>query len=177
MRRTSYTPPTGDPLVVLGRVGGAHGVRGWLKVRPYTEHPDALLARREWSLRLSNGHRVNLKIEDARAGGEHILVKFADICDRNQAQDLRGAEVVVQRGDLPRLSSGEYYWNDLQGLRVVTVDGIALGTVTSLMATGANDVLVVEGERQRLIPYVPGRYVTAVDLADGLITVDWDPEF
>ncbi len=146
-------------------------------MRAFTEQADGLLAHRHWLLRFSDGRRLNVDLTDARASGGTILARIEGITDRDEAQALCGAEIVVARSELPELSSGEYYWNDLQGLRVVTTDGVALGAVKTLMATGANDVLVVEGDRQRLIPYLPGRQVKGVDLEQGLITVDWDPDF
>ena len=93
-----------------------------------------------------------------------------------------GSTIAIRREQLPALAEHEYYWNDLKGLRVVTRDGIPLGEVTGLMETGANDVLVVQERqddtvRERLIPYLPGRVVLEVDLAEGIMTVDWDPGF
>lgn len=83
----------------------------------------------------------------------------------------------MRRDQLPALSAGEYYWTDLQGLRVLTVDGVELGTVDHLFATGANDVLVVKGERQRLIPFVKNQVVREIELEQGLVRVDWDADF
>jgi 16S rRNA processing protein RimM len=90
---------------------------------------------------------------------------------------LIDCDIAVQREQLPALESGEYYWTDLQGLRVVNLEGVELGVVSHLFETGANDVLVVRGERERLIPYTTGEAIQEVDLDHGQITVDWDPEF
>ena len=87
-----------------------------------------------------------------------------------------GADVAVHRRQLPAAEAGRYYWVDLIGLSVVNREGIALGTVIALMETGANDVLVVQGERERLIPFVLGRVVLDVDLEAGVIEVDWLPD-
>ena len=81
------------------------------------------------------------------------------------------------RDQLPELPQGEYYWTDLIGLDVRLEDGRRLGTIDNMLATGANDVMVVRGERERLIPFVPGQYVKEVDLAGGCVTVDWGPDF
>jgi len=90
---------------------------------------------------------------------------------------MRGQEIAVRREQLPAAEEGEYYWVDLVGLRVETLDGSELGRVDHLMATGANDVLVVEGERQRLIPFVTGHIVKDVDLDAGVIRVDWQADY
>jgi 16S rRNA processing protein RimM len=90
---------------------------------------------------------------------------------------LTGCEIGITRDELPAAETGEYYWHDLQGLSVVTLAGESLGTVDHLIETGANDVLVVEGERERLIPFVMGQVVVHVDLDKGEIQVDWDKEF
>ena len=98
--------------------------------------------------------------------------------DRDAAAALVGSEIWVARSALPMPAPGEYYWSDLEGLEVITVEGVSLGTVSHLLATGANDVLVVRNaDRERLIPFLVGRFVTEVDLEAGRITVDWDPEF
>jgi len=83
----------------------------------------------------------------------------------------------VPRSELPDPGPDSFYWTDLEGLTVRTVAGVELGVVDHLLETGANDVLVLKGERERLIPYVRGAVVTDVDLEQGVITVDWDPEF
>ena len=91
---------------------------------------------------------------------------------------MRGTEIYVPRSALPPPSPGEYYWVDLEGMRVVTVEGVDFGTVSHIFATGANDVLVARNdERERLIPFVQPQYVTSVDFDAGVVTVDWDPEF
>ena len=102
--------------------------------------------------------------------------------DRDSATALVGREIAVTRQQLPALDEGDYYWRDLLGLQVINLDDVTLGTVANLMETGANDVLVVEshsdGERQeRLIPYIREQVIRHVDLEQGVIRVDWDPDF
>ena len=112
------------------------------------------------------------------AHGSELLVKLAGVEDRDLAQSLRGCEVAVWHSQLPQLEKDEYYWSDLEGLNVVTVDGQSLGIVQRVFATGANDVLVVsDGEQERLIPYLPDSVVLKVDLEAACLEVDWDPEF
>ena len=115
-----------------------------------------------------------------REGHEHgdgLLVRLEGIADRDAAAALRGSEVSLWRSQLPALEEGEYYWSDLEGLGVVTMDGAFLGVVERLFETGANDVMVVRGERERLIPFVMDEVVRRIDLAAARIEVDWDAEF
>ena len=116
----------------------------------------------------------------ARHTAKGIVARFPDVEDRDAAEALRGCEVYVPRSVLPPPAEGEFYWVDLEGLRVQTLEGVALGTVSHLFATGANDVVVVhdgaEG-RERMIPFVRPDFVRDIDFESGMITVDWDPEF
>jgi 16S rRNA processing protein RimM len=106
-----------------------------------------------------------------------VVLKFVGCDDRDQVIALLQADIAVRRAQLPPPAPGEYYWADLQGLRVVTVDDVELGTVSHLLATGANDVLVVKGERERLLPFVRDQVVVEVNLEQRLLRVDWDPDF
>src|SRR3546814_347918 len=106
-----------------------------------------------------------------------VVATFPDVADRDAADALRGTEVWVARSALPPPKPGEYYWVDLEGLRVVNREGIDFGRVSHLFSTGANDVLVAEGERERMIPFLQPDYVVSIDFEAGVVTVDWDPEF
>jgi 16S rRNA processing protein RimM len=167
---------TGQRRVVLGKVGGLFGVRGWVKLWSYTDPVENLLAYREVELGLGGRWRAGCLLE-GRRHGEGLVGRFEGATDRDTAVALVGAEIAVAREKLPPPAKGEYYWADLVGLEVINRDGVSLGRVEEMMATGANDVMVVAGERQRLLPFLPGLYVDSVDLAGGRITVDWDPEF
>jgi 16S rRNA processing protein RimM len=113
-----------------------------------------------------------------RAQGKGIVAELPGVDDRDAAMALVGTEIWVARSALPAAKPGEYYWCDLEGLEVVTVEGRSLGKVSHLVATGANDVLVVnDAERERLIPFLVGQFVTQVDLEGARITVDWDVDF
>jgi 16S rRNA processing protein RimM len=125
------------------------------------------LAGSEFEVAAAQGHEQ----------GKGMVAKLPGCDDRDAAAKLVGATIRVPRSALPKAKRGEYYWTDLEGLDVVTVEGVDLGKVSHLFATGANDVLVVHGERERLIPFVTGQFVKEVDLKSGRITVDWDPEF
>lgn len=175
--RPRETTAVDDPeqRVLLGRVSGPYGVRGWVRVQSDTEPPERIVAYSPWHLR-SDGSTTVVEVLEGRAHGRGVVARLAGVADRDAARRLAGAEISVQREQLPALEEGEHYWADLIGLRVVTLAGRDLGRVTALMETGANDVLVVTGERERLVPYLPDRVVREVDLEAGRISVDWDPE-
>ncbi|HYW92716.1 MAG TPA: ribosome maturation factor RimM [Gammaproteobacteria bacterium] len=162
--------------VVLGRVAGLFGVRGWVKVHSDTRPRENILDYPVWQLG-GSGRWRSLRLIEGRVQGKGIVAHLEGCDDRDAAVALTGARIAVGRGELPPLAEGEYYWADLEGLRVRTIAGRELGCVGRLMETGANDVLVVRGERERLIPFLPGRVVTEVDLDDGVMVVDWDPDF
>lgn len=167
---------------VIGRITSVFGVKGWLKVYSYTDPVDGILDYSEWTV-VRDGKRTPVRLEEGRRHGPGIVVSLRGVADRDQARLLCGADVVVPVDALPPLPEGEYYWFQLEGLRVETVDGEDLGIVRHLMETGSNDVLVVSAsttsidQRERLIPYLPDQVVKSVNLSAGLLTVDWDPEF
>ncbi|NUO76395.1 ribosome maturation factor RimM [Lysobacter sp. 5GHs7-4] len=164
--------------ILLGRVLGAFGIRGELKLESWTEPRSAIFRYQPWIVRDPQGRERELSGVRGRESGKYLIASFPDVADRDAVEALRGTEIYVPRSALPPPSEGEYYWVDLEGLRVVTVDGVALGTVSHLFATGANDVLVArDDERERMIPFVVPQYVTSVDFEQGLVTVDWDPDF
>jgi len=168
-------PGARQRLVLLGQVLGAYGVRGWVRVRSDTEPPEGILRYRPWLL--GGGERwQEVEVLEGARHRHGVIARLAGCEDREAARALGGTEIAVRREQLPPLPAGEVYWTDLIGLRVVNREGCELGTVERVMATGANDVLVVRGERERLVPYVPGRYVLAVDVTGGRLEVDWAPE-
>jgi len=162
-------------LVTIGCITGVFGVRGWVKVRSYTEPRENILGYSRWLVR-RDGHWRPMELVEGRLQGKGVVASLEGVHDREQALGLMGADIALPREDLPPLPEGEYYWADLEGLEVVTTQGVSLGHVDHLLATGANDVLVVIGERERMIP-MAAPYVTHVDLERGRIEVDWDPEF
>lgn len=165
-----------DDWVVLGRVSGLFGLDGWVRVFSHTDPRDGIVRYNPLFLQ-QKGQWREVVIAAGRAHGEGVVLKFAGCDDRDQAMTLMQAEIAVRRSQLPPLQPGEYYWTDLTGLRVVTLDGVELGIVDSLFATGANDVIVVKGERQRLLPFVQGQVVVEIDLEQRQLRVDWDPDF
>lgn len=172
----SAAGPAADKYVVLGRINGFYGVRGWVKVFSYTEPRANIVKFPSWLLK-RDGRWEPVAVEAGRTQGKGVVAKLAGFDDRDAAAALLDSEIAVRRDQLPRPGRDEFYWVDLEGLEVVTTDGQSLGRVSHLLATGANDVLVVKGDRERLVPFVRDRFVTDIDFDAGRITVDWDPEF
>jgi 16S rRNA processing protein RimM len=162
--------------VVVGKITGVFGVKGWLKVYSYTEPPENIFSYTPWMINLG-GTWQSIKVLEHRMHGKGMVVHLEARDDRDQSQKLVGLEIAVRREQLPSSVPGEYYWADLIGMNVVTQAGVTLGRVEQLLETGANDVLVVSGDRERLIPFVIGEFVKEIDLKQGVIRVDWDPEF
>lgn len=169
----SDAPPD---LVEVGRISGVYGVQGWVKVFSYTEPRENILAYSPWYVH-AGGQWRSLEVAEGRGHGKGIIARLAGCEDRDAASLLAGAKIAVAREQLPPAEAGEYYWVDLEGLKVVTLSGIELGVVDHLFETGSNDVLVVKGDRERLIPFIRGDVVVQVDLEHRIMRVDWDPEF
>ncbi len=172
---------TEDPdMILLGRVSGLFGVKGWIKVHSDTEPRDNILNYSPWYLRRQDGWQI-YEVIAGRLHGKGVVVQLANCPDRDTAAELIGSTIAIHRDQLPAAPEDEYYWSDLRGLKVTTTQGVELGRVVNLMETGANDVLVVreagEQGRERLIPYIWQQVIHEVDLENGQLTVDWDPEF
>lgn len=168
---------SGERRVLLGKVVGVFGVRGWIKLQSHTEPREALFSYRPWILRQRGTERTVDRVE-GRAQGRGLVASVPGVDTREAAEALIGSEIWIERSQLPRPRRGEYYWVDLEGLAVATVDGVALGRVSHLFSTGSNDVLVVvDDERERLVPFINEDVVREVDFDGGRIVVDWDPDF
>ncbi|MCC6531853.1 MAG: ribosome maturation factor RimM [Burkholderiales bacterium] len=159
----------------MGRILAPYGVRGWLKVQPQTEAIEGLLNYSPWWLQGEHDWQA-YRLVEGRVQGAGLVVHLEGIADRDQAAVLRGASIAVARSALPAADEGEFYWCDLIGLAVVNREGVALGEVAEVFATGANDVLVVRGERERLIPFA-GPVVMQVDLDRARLLVDWGADY
>lgn len=162
--------------IILGKIAGVFGVRGWVKIFSETQPKENIFSYNPWQIKL-NGQWQSVKVVEGKIHGKGLVAHLEACDDREQARLLTGAEIAIDKAQLPGAEEGEYYWADLIGLKVVTLDGQELGLVDHLFETGANDVVVVKGERERLIPFVQGRYIIEVDLEAGVMRVDWDPEF
>lgn len=166
----------GESPLVVGRFNGVYGVQGWLKVYSWTQPRENILTYNPWLIRSEDGWQ-RVKVLEGRRQGKGIVVKLEGVQDRDQALALRDIEVAIDRDQLPELPEGEYYWSDLLGLEVVNTSGHVLGKVESLMETGADDVLVVQGDVKRLIPFTEPEIVKLVDHDAGRIVVDWEADY
>lgn len=162
--------------IKLGYVSGVFGVKGWVKVHSYTEPGDNIIRFASWLL----GGDDQLKRFSVDRGGWHgkaIIAKLGGIDTRDDAAKFVGRGIFVERTDLPELQKDEFYWADLVGLKVFNEDSVCFGVIDRLIETGAHDVLVVRGDRERLVPFVQKDVVKSVDIEKGRLVVAWDPDF
>ncbi len=159
----------------MGRIVGPFGVQGWLKVKPFTEKPEGLGEFSRWCVGAAGAWR-EMAIEGFEVHSKGPVVKLAGCDDREGAEALRGREVAVTRAELGEADEGTVYWVDLVGLDVVDESGAALGKVEGLFETGATSVLMVNGAKARMIPFVSA-YVKSVDREARRITVDWKADY
>jgi 16S rRNA processing protein RimM len=177
----STMPAPAEDLVVLGKIVSVHGVRGEVKVYSFTDPVDNVLEYRRWTLRRDNEVK-QVELASGRLQGKVLVAKLKGLDDREVARTFAGFEICVPRSELPELSDGEFYWYQLEGLRVIDQAGQLLGKIDHLFETGANDVMVVKpcidslDERERLLPYTE-QCVRSIDLAAGEMRVDWDADF
>ncbi len=173
--------------IEVGRITDAWGIKGWFKVLPYSADPEALFSSRHWFLMpAEKGAKTflgvaRLAIKEAKAHSDTVVASAQEVDDRNAAEALRGARVFVSRSSFPAAKKDEYYWVDLIGLSVVNREGVALGTVRELLATGAQTVLVMDYQQdgkmiERMIPFV-SVYVDDVDIPARRIIVNWQPDY
>ncbi|VFM99324.1 MAG: 16S rRNA processing protein RimM [Candidatus Kentron sp. G] len=163
--------------IIVGRVSGVYGIQGWVKIHSFTAPVDNILRYSPWELRPPKENKpVRVTVADSRKYKNGCLVRFDLYRDRDATLGLVGSDIVISRDQLLPTDTQEYYWADLVGCRVVARDGTDLGQVVWLIETGANDVLVVAGERERLIPFT-SEVILAVDPARRVIYVDWDTDF
>ena len=170
-------PDSRQRMLTVGRLHGAFGVRGEVKLESFTDPLHAIARYQPWTLRDARGHERSCEGVKVREGVKGLIASLPGVEDRDAADALRGVDVLVPRSALPPPADGEYYWVDLEGLRVVNAEGVDFGTVSHLFSTGANDVLVAKGDRERMIPFVQPDYIRSVDFEAGLVTVDWDADF
>ncbi len=166
---------TASRAVLLGRITGLYGVKGWVKVFSYTDPREAILTFDRWLLGSETDWK-SVSVADGRQHGKAVIARISGIDDRDAAAALVGRDIAVHREDLPAVEDGQFYWTDLEGLDVVTRGGRSLGRVAYLLETGAHDVLVTAGDRERLIPFVMDEVILDVDIARRVIRVDWDWE-
>jgi len=167
--------PQGDGrAVVLGRIGAPFGVQGWVKVNSYTDPPEGIVDFPSWEL-VRAGRTERRAVLGWKRAGRAVAVQLEGVDSREQAQALTGTDVHVGRDELPPTAPGEYYWHDLLGLETSNKAGVPLGRIEEILELPAHPVLVLKGDRERLVPLVPERLV-AVDLETGRVTLDWHPD-
>ena len=176
-------PESADaPLLVLGKIVSVHGLRGAVKVYSHTQSLDNVLDYPVWTLRKGQ-QQQQVSVISGRVQGRVLVVQLKGVNDRDAALEKVDWEICVPESALPDLSEGEYYWHQLVGLQVVTLEGQLLGRIDHLLETGSNDVMVVKpcagssDQLERLLPYLPDLYVKHIDLTEAVMQVEWDPEF
>ncbi len=165
-----------NETIIVGKVVGVYGVKGWIKIRSYTNKREDILNYKSLILN-RRGQQQVITLRDGRQQGKAIVAHLSGIDDRDAAAEFINAELAIQRDQLPKLAADEYYWTDLIGLQVVTENGQHLGQVIDLMETGANDVVVVKGSEEHLIPFLQPDVIKVIDLEKQCMTIDWDPDF
>ena len=175
-----------DDKLIVGKISGVYGVKGWIKVHSNTDPRDGITTYNPWYIQRGShgkGEWREIRVEHGRRQAKTVIAKLEGVDDRDAAMQLTGATIAIRRDQLPALGEDEFYWRDLIGLRVINKEGVELGSVRRLMETGANDVLVVSTEerdavqKEHLIPWTPGQAVLDVDLERGSVCVDWDEDF
>lgn len=161
--------------VVIGKFGKTFGVRGWIKIHSFATPKEDILKFVPWQIKKNNQFQ-DIQIESSKIHHQHIVAKLKDVDDIDAAKLYTNLNIFIDRALLPKLKKNEYYWNDLVGLKVINKENVELGTIDHLFATGANDVMVVKGSRERLIPYIKN-VVMNIDLENKVIIVDWDKNF
>ena len=165
-----------EDYLVMGQLVGSFGIKGWIKVKVFTEVVETLQNYEEWFISSDEKNWSTFSIESIKINQNRMMVKFEGINDRTAADGYQRYWVGVLKKSLPNLTDNEFYWNDLIGCEVYNTDGFLFGRLTGFIETGANDVFVVEGEKKRLIPYTK-MTVKKIELKQQQIIVDWDESF
>ena len=160
----------------VGKISGVFGVKGWVKVFSFTDNKENILNYSPWLLKKDSETRL-IKVIDGKLQGKAVVAQLEAVNDRDQAASLMGWDIFITPDQLPKAAKDEYYWSDLIGLSVETSLGVQLGVIESLMETGANDVVIIKGDRERVIPFLQGQTIISIDLVDARMIVDWDPDF
>ena len=160
----------------VGKISGVFGIKGRVKVFSFTECRENILSYSPWLLKKDSETRL-VAVIDGKIQGKAVVAQLDGVNDRDQAASFMGWDIYITPEQLPKVAKDEYYWSDLIGLAVETDLGVQLGVIESLLETGANDVVIVKGERERVIPFLQGQTIIAIDLEAGKMVVDWDPDF
>lgn len=165
-----------DEWIVVGRFGRPQGLKGFVRVNSFTEPEQSILTYVPWHMK-QDGLWVPISLESTAMQNNVILAQVTGYTQREQAAKLTHIEIGIAATQLPRLTAGEYYWQEILHMQVYLTDGKLLGEVVDIMPTGSNDVLIVQGSRRHLIPFITDTYIMSVDSAQRRIIVDWDEHF
>jgi len=168
-----------DTLVV-GKIGAPYGVKGWVKINSYTDDSDSIFGYSPWLV----GDTKEYTVVQWRLSGKSLVAQLEGVATRDDAERIKNLDIRIQAEQLPALEGDDYYWRDLIGMQVETLEGYQLGSVKEMFETGANDVMLVKarsndafGQKERMLPFVRENVVKSVDMQAKIITVDWDPGF
>ena len=165
-----------EEIVVMAKVLVPYGVNGWVKVYSFTEKLESFLQYKKLFLSKDQKNWIEIKVIEIKLHGKTIVANFLEIANRTQAENYKGYLIGVPKNLLPRLKEEQYYWSDLIGCEVLNVQNVSFGLVDTFIETGANDVIVVKGDKERLIPYTT-KAVLKVDTINRKIMVDWNEDF
>lgn len=166
-----------DGQIVIGKIIGVYGIKGWCKVLSYTRPSGNIFEYSPWLVK-QNEIWQEMPLVEGKSQGKGLIACFESISDRDKAMFLVGSEIVIDREQLPVAKENEYYWHDLIDIQVINEQNERLGVVTELLETGANDVLVVEADKQRhLIPYVKDVYIKDINVEQRIMQVDWQSDY
>jgi 16S rRNA processing protein RimM len=168
-------PRRQDETICVGHITGAQGIQGWVRVFSNTSPRENIVSYSPWLV--ETGDRLQAVEIEGRLQGRNVVAKLVGVEDRDQANEMTGSKIYILPEQLPKLEDGEFYWSQLIGLEVESLQADALGTIEAMMETGANDVMVLKGDRERLIPFVMDEVVREIDLTNRRIVVDWQPDY
>lgn len=167
---------TERPRIILGYINGLYGIQGWVKIYSYTRPLTNIFNYNPWQVKVREQWQT-VSFREGRTHGKGLVAHLEPCHDRNEALRWLNAEIAVYREQLPPTAEDDYYWADLIGLTVINSENRTLGQIVQLLETGANDVLVVKGEREHLIPFLLNHSIKQIDLTRGLVHVDWSTDF
>jgi 16S rRNA processing protein RimM len=162
--------------LLVGKVTAAYGIKGWVKIHSFTSPKENIVSYLPWTLKLGS-NVLQHDVLELREHGKGLVARLDSIDDRGAAEAITGAEIFVARNCLEDLADDEFYWDELIGLEVIDMSDQSLGKIDSIFETGANDVLVIEGKKRLLVPYIFGDVIKSIDLEAGKVCIDWlEPE-
>jgi 16S rRNA processing protein RimM len=157
-----------DSRILIGKVSGCFGVKGWLKIFSYSDPRENITTYKSWLV----GDKLFDSVE-SKKNGKLIVAKLEGINDKETAQTFIGQKVEILQSQLRQLDTNQFYWKDLIGISVTNKQGVDLGIIKNMLETGSNDVIIIKGERERLMPYIADKTVIKVDLSNKTMLVDW----